>query len=89
MARDRAEAVPLTWVGAKRLHFDAPNREALRARRQHPERGTATLDQMLAMWEAHDVDHVAQVARTMAKVYGDAVGPWSAHLSILKDRRTP
>ena len=52
----------------------------------HPELGKVTLRQLLATWVVHDLDHVAQVARTMAKAYNDAVGPWSAYLSILRDR---
>lgn len=53
---------------------------------RHPEFGEVTLAQLLATWVVHDLTHVAQVVRTMAKVYGDAVGPWSAFLSILRDR---
>jgi len=53
----------------------------------HPELGPVTLGQLLATWVVHDLDHVAQVARTMAKVYAGAVGPWQAYLSILRDRR--
>jgi hypothetical protein len=52
----------------------------------HPELGEVTLRQLLATWVVHDLDHVAQVTRTMAKAYNDAVGPWSAYLSILRDR---
>jgi len=52
----------------------------------HPELGEVTLGQLLATWAVHDLDHIGQVARTMAKVYSDAVGPWSAYLSILHDR---
>jgi hypothetical protein len=54
---------------------------------RHPELGEVTLGQLLATWVVHDLDHVAQIARTMAKVYADAVGPWQAYLSILRDRR--
>lgn len=54
---------------------------------QHPDFGEVTLGQLLAAWVVHDLDHVAQIARTMAKVYTDAVGPWAAYLSILRDRR--
>jgi hypothetical protein len=54
---------------------------------RHPALGEVTLGQLLATWVVHDLDHVAQIARTMAKVYGEAVGPWSAYLSILQDRR--
>jgi len=52
----------------------------------HPELGAVTLGQLLATWVVHDLDHVAQVARTMAKAYGEATGPWTAYLSILRDR---
>ena len=54
---------------------------------RHPDFGEVTLGQLLAAWVVHDLDHVAQIARTMAKVYADAVGPWAAYLSILRDRR--
>jgi uncharacterized damage-inducible protein DinB len=55
-------------------------------RGQHPELGEVTLGQLLATWVVHDLDHVGQIARTMAKVYGQAVGPWREYLSILRDR---
>ena len=53
----------------------------------HPELGEVTLGQLLAAWVVHDLDHVAQIARTMAKVYSEATGPWCVYLSILRDRR--
>ncbi|MFZ5824690.1 MAG: DinB family protein [Bacillota bacterium] len=53
---------------------------------QHPAFGEVTLGQLLATWVVHDMTHVAQIVRTMAKVYGDAVGPWREYLSILHDR---
>ncbi len=52
----------------------------------HPELGKVTLRQLLATWVVHDLDHVAQIARTMSKSYSEAVGPWSAYLTILRDR---
>ena len=52
----------------------------------HPELGEVTLGQLLATWVVHDLDHLGQIARTMAKAYARAVGPWSAYLSILRDR---
>jgi uncharacterized damage-inducible protein DinB len=55
-------------------------------RGQHPELGEVTLGQLLATWVVHDLDHVGQIARTMAKVYRQAVGPWREYLSILQDR---
>jgi hypothetical protein len=53
----------------------------------HPELGVVTLGQLLATWVVHDLDHVAQVARTMAKLYTKATGPWTAYLPILRDRQ--
>ena len=53
---------------------------------QHPELGVVTLRQLLATWVVHDLDHLGQIARVMAKAYGDDVGPWRAYVSILKDR---
>ena len=50
---------------------------------QHPVFGTVTLRQLLATWVAHDLGHLAQTARVMAKQYRDAVGPWRAYLPIL------
>jgi uncharacterized damage-inducible protein DinB len=52
----------------------------------HPELGRVTLGQLLATWVVHDLDHVGQIARTMAKVYSELTGPWTAYLSILRDR---
>lgn len=52
----------------------------------HPELGVVTLGQILATWVVHDMDHVTQIARTMAKVYTEATGPWIAYLSVLRDR---
>ena len=50
---------------------------------EHPAFGTVTLRQLLATWVAHDLGHVAQTARVMAKQYRDAVGPWHAYLPVL------
>ncbi|GLH74857.1 hypothetical protein GETHLI_33590 [Geothrix limicola] len=52
----------------------------------HPDLGEVRLGQLLATWAVHDLDHLSQIARTMAKVHTSAVGPWRQYLSILKDR---
>ena len=39
--------------------------------------------QLLATWTVHDLNHVNQIVKTMAKQYGDAVGPWRAFLPLL------
>lgn len=50
----------------------------------HPEFGKVTLEQLLATWVVHDLSHITQISRTMAKQYTEAVGPWRAYLSVLK-----
>ena len=50
---------------------------------EHPELGGVTLRQLLAAWVAHDLGHVAQTARVMAKRYRESVGPWRAYLPVL------
>ena len=50
---------------------------------EHPAFGLVTLRQLLATWVAHDLGHVAQAARVMAKQYREAVGPWRAYLPVL------
>jgi hypothetical protein len=50
---------------------------------RHPEFGVVTMRQHLATWVAHDLSHVSQVVRVMARQYTEAVGPWRAYLSIL------
>ena len=55
----------------------------------HPALGPVTLGQLLAGWVVHDLGHIAQVARVMAKQYKDAVGPWVPFLPVLTDHETP
>ncbi|HEX5625594.1 MAG TPA: DinB family protein, partial [Saprospiraceae bacterium] len=50
----------------------------------HPDFGQVTLRQLLATWVAHDLDHLYQIARVMAKRYQDDAGPWKAYLRILR-----
>ena len=50
---------------------------------RHPELGAVTLRQLLATWVAHDLDHVVQISRVMARRYTDDVGPWHAYLRII------
>ena len=50
---------------------------------EHPELGTVTLRQLLSTWVGHDLGHIAQTARVMAKQYRDAVGPWRQYLPVM------
>ena len=49
----------------------------------HPEFGEVTLRQLLATWVTHDLGHIAQISRVMAKQYRDAIGPWRAYLPVV------
>lgn len=49
----------------------------------HPELGTVTLENLLATWALHDLNHISQIAKAMAHQYRNAVGPWRAYISIL------
>jgi len=50
---------------------------------RHPELGAVDLRQLLATWAVHDLNHLVQIARVLAKRYSDEVGQWKAYLSIL------
>jgi len=50
---------------------------------EHPAFGPVTLRQLLACWVAHDLGHVAQIARVMARQYREAIGPWRAYLPVM------
>ena len=56
---------------------------------QHPMFGPVTLRQLLAAWVVHDLGHIAQAARVMAKQYKAAVGPWVPFMPVLTDHETP
>lgn len=49
----------------------------------HPEFGEVKLEQLLATWTAHDLSHIAQITRVMARQYTREVGPWKHYLPIL------
>ena len=58
--------------------------ELLGRRGVHPEFGEVRLDQLLATWGTHDLVHVAQIARVMARTQAGAVGPWIEYLPVLR-----
>jgi len=56
---------------------------------EHPSLGAVTLRQLLAAWVVHDLGHIGQVARVMAKQYRADVGPWVPFLPVLTDHEKP
>jgi hypothetical protein len=71
-------AANLTTLGGWKL-----SERELALEGEHPELGPVTLRQLLATWVAHDLGHIAQTTRVMAKRYRDAVGPWRAYLPVM------
>jgi len=55
----------------------------LEAKGIHPELGSVTLEQLISVWVVHDLGHIAQISRVMAKQYSENVGPWKAYTTIL------
>jgi hypothetical protein len=49
----------------------------------HPEFGEVSLKQLLSAWVVHDLGHIGQISRVMAKEYTNEVGPWINYLGIL------
>lgn len=52
----------------------------------HPDLGVVSLGELLSTWVVHDLGHIAQIARVMAKQLDAEVGPWRAYLPILAPR---
>ena len=49
----------------------------------HPEFGEVTLKELIATWVAHDLGHIVQVSRVMAKQYKAEIGPWTKYLTVV------
>lgn len=56
--------------------------EKLALRGTHPELGAVTMEQLLAIWVVHDLNHIHQIAKSMAFQFCDNVGPWRRFVSI-------
>ena len=50
---------------------------------EHPVLGTVNLRQLLSAWVVHDLNHLHQIAKTLAKRYREEVGPWRQNLPIV------
>jgi hypothetical protein len=91
--REKNRSVPVAELLARFARLRAENLDALEAlklqpadlerRGTHPALGAVTLRQLLATWVVHDLDHLGQVSRVMAKQYRAEVGPWVEYLGIL------
>ncbi len=50
----------------------------------HPAFGPVTLGQLIATWTVHDLSHIHQISRVLAKRYDGDVGPWKEYLGVLQ-----
>ena len=60
------------------------NEERLKLKGFHPELGEVTLEQLLATWVVHDLNHIKQLVTVLAHKYAENVGVWKQYLSILQ-----
>ena len=58
--------------------------EKLKLKGTHPELGEVTLEQLLATWVVHDLNHIKQLVTVLAYKYAENVGVWKQYLSILQ-----
>jgi hypothetical protein len=50
----------------------------------HPAFGEVTLRELLATWVAHDLTHLLQISRVMARRFRADVGPWAEYMTVMK-----
>jgi CHAD domain-containing protein len=58
--------------------------EDLSRRGLHPALGPVTLSELLAAWAAHDLNHIHQMSRVMARQYREAVGPFQQYMGVMQ-----
>ncbi len=68
----------MNWIKSLNLTENDLGRRGM-----HPVLGEVTLRNLLATWVAHDLTHLAQVTRVMAKQYKEEMGPWPEFFRIL------
>jgi len=68
----------LTWLKSLNLTEEDFNKKGT-----HPALGQVTLRQLLSTWVIHDLTHIAQITRVMAKQYKSEIGPWIEYFRIM------
>ena len=59
--------------------------EQLRLPGRHPSLGVVNMAQLIASWVAHDLAHLDQISRTLARQYTTEVGPWRDFMKVLRE----
>lgn len=68
----------LAWLSSLNLTEDDFDKKGT-----HPALGQVTLRQLLSTWVIHDLTHIAQITRVMAKQYKSDIGPWIEYFRIM------
>lgn len=68
----------LNWLESLKLSGADLDKKGL-----HPSLGEVSLKNLLACWTVHDLTHIAQITRVMAKQYKEEIGPWKEFFRIL------
>jgi len=74
----KLRAQNLNYLKSLNITEDELNKKAI-----HPELEEVSLKNLLATWVTHDLGHIAQISRVMAKQYKKEVGPWVKYISVL------
>ena len=69
----------MVWFKALNLTEDDLDKNGM-----HPVLGDVSLRNLLATWVVHDLTHIAQITRVMAKQYKSEIGPWTEFFRILE-----
>ena len=75
---EKLRAENLNWLRSLNLSESDINKKGI-----HPSLGQVTLKQLLSTWVVHDLTHIAQISRVMAKQYKEEMGPWVEYFRIL------
>ena len=68
----------LEWLKSLNLKITDLDKKGM-----HPKLGEVTLRNLLSTWVVHDLTHIAQITRVMAKQYKEEMGPWPEFFRIL------
>lgn len=75
---EELRAANLKWLQSLKLTETDLDKKGM-----HPGLGQVTLRQLLSTWVIHDLTHIAQVTRVMAKQYKEEMGPWVEYFRIM------
>ena len=78
-----AEFTRLREANLEQLNSFKLTEEELNLTGTHPALGKVSLKNLLATWTAHDLSHIAQISRVMAKQYREEVGVWVEYMRIM------